>query len=322
MGFLLWFVGCATWNNSSAGDRTDSSSYEDNRIDTLHYRPPQKGINPVIELSTRLNDAETVTQSGQTTATVSRASFASSLGISYGVVDDFLVGISEGYLFSLASTRTAQPSGAVTNPQSLGLTDPTFHANYRYLGSLKGAFFGSAFLTLTPSVGAALVAGTIQTGNNLSGLTTVTGGTALYWVSGIHEWEAQATASYLSAGTFTAETTAGSYTTNSLFKFSLTAAYRLHLGDAFYLSGSVGATTPYTSILTYANQTPVLTQNADYPIILSPALTAGLRADSNVVLYVRYTHTSYARNLTPSSGTASTTNVALDLLYLGASVEF
>ena len=258
--FALFLV-CATAMTHAFAD----GAYEENRLDTLHYRVPKNHFNPSAQLSTHLHDFTTVTQAGQVTSTSALSNVSGGVGVAYGITDDFLVTLQENYVFK-ENTSHMPVGGAVSTTQSSGLSNPELHANYRYYGGLKGTMFASASFNITPNLGNAVIAEPTQNGNNLAGATSASLGTTGYLVfADVHEFSLNVAGIYTDSGSFFAQDSTNSYSLSSYWKFTLGGNYRLHFLDNFYASASAAVTFGFTNTYDYANRTPALTQDASRP---------------------------------------------------------
>jgi hypothetical protein len=77
--------------------------------------------------------------------------------------------------------------------------------------------------------------------------------------------------------------------------------YRIHFLEDVFLEGATTMTLPYKISYSYPNQSPVYTEDATYPVDLSPSLELGWKAFANAFIYVQYTHNGFTRTITPGS---------------------
>ncbi len=319
--FLRLFVLLLGLHGTLRAEPNDCVLYEENRVDTLHYRVPQRAFFASASISTPLHYAETIGVNGSTVNTYDTTLLNSSLNVSYGVFDDFLISVTEGYLFKKNVTTTALPAGTATTTEASGFSDPTFSANYRYLGGLKGNYFGNGFLIVSPKSGTAKNSDSGQAGNNLNGSSSVNGGVNFYLVRDVHEFVIEASGTYRTTGSYTSSDPTNSSTSDAYFTWGFTGGYRYHFLDNFYASGSVTLTLAQTINYTFGNQVPVLTEQVSDPVNFSPTLEVGWRAFSGASFYVRYSRYGYARTITPSAGSTLNSIYSQTLISIGAGIQ-
>src|SRR5690348_786945 len=89
-------------------------TYEENTLGALHYRSAKGASLVNANLATRIEDSEAESQNGNTTFTVERTSWQSTVTYYYGISDILLVGISESYLFGTGISNTRESNGVVS----------------------------------------------------------------------------------------------------------------------------------------------------------------------------------------------------------------
>jgi hypothetical protein len=236
-----------------------------------------------------------------------------------------LVSASLNYMLNETEMRNDDSNGAVAGYQFSGMSDPTFRVNYRYLGSLTGRFFASAFATYAPSFGTSRPPiANVQAGNNLAGHTTTQIGTNFYWVAGRHEWTASAEAIY--TGNSTSENQVNQGNTqfvDSYWRYVVDANYRFHLCEKFYVGLLATLNFAHNQSANYVNSTPPVSESGSYPFYIVPQLQLGWHLTPGSVIQLTYSYTSYSdMYTTSSSGNTDSTQVRQQFLALSTNFEF
>ena len=306
-------------------DNSAVNPFESNRIDTLHYRVPRKSFNLDVSAASPISSTTTETRAGGPLYDHSYSSFSGTISLSYGISDRLLISIGENYLFNQMDTVTYDPNGTVTKYQFRGPSNPSFHLNYRFLGSLNGYAFSSAFIDYSPNTGNSIAASSAGAGNHLSGYNSADIGFNLYWVDHTHEWFGVAYVLYQANGTVDTATVSGYETFNSAVRFESDFGYRYHFLKNFFASASLNFESGYTLSYTYPTLSPVFTEDVDNSLTTIELIDLGWRMSEKTLVRISYSYQSSSADITPTS-TAQTalveTKSQRQYLTIGGMVEF
>jgi hypothetical protein len=301
MGLL--FVSALAMPHGYASE-VGGSGYEENLLNTLHYRSAAGDKYLSLSAVTRLLSDETTTESGETVGTLSRTSWEAAMNFEYGWSDVLLFGIQADYSFGLGTMHTTEPSGVQNAYSSNGISDPTLHVDYRYWGGLTGTKFGSAYVNLTPAIGSQKNPDSTQTGNNLSGGSSVAVGTNLYWVLGAHEFGVAPALHFYTAGQYNDQNPANTSNFDSYFNANMVANYRYHVCKTFHIGGNINIIAPSSVTYVYGSRSNELSQTVKNPFNIEPTLTAGWLLRDNVVVSVQYSYNAYTTTTDQTSNTS------------------
>lgn len=274
----------------------EETSYQENRLDALHYRIPKGSFFLSLAEGQFLNDKVTLSPGG---GIYTYHGFFLQGNVGYGITDSLSVTL------GASMWNGTNPTAAAT-PYEMGDTYPMI--NYRYYGDLKGRAFGSAYVGVTPPWGSQSSYANENSFN--SGQTAVLFGTHWQWVKGVHEFGVDASGTYGGAVTFTDSVHNGFYnnTSNAFWYADLGGQYRYHFLERFFAAPFLSLQSPYSVTYNYPNESPVYQETHNYPWHLSEGIQFGWLICPTFGVSIAYTHDGYTKNVTPiaSSGLSPT----------------
>jgi hypothetical protein len=295
--FAFIFSTIAISATSVYAQEADITSYENNVIDSLHYRNAAKTFYTSLNLTTPIVRTEDIWTNGGKTHHFSRTSLTTTLEFSYGITDALLVGFAENYLISSNSTNNNIANGTFNTSSSTGISDPTFDISYRYLGTLTGKKFGTVYLDLTPALGKQQNPGTTSNGNNYAANSTIAVGTNLYWVAGVHEFSINPYLTYRTSGTFNRQSGA-SFTNNAYAFYGAAGSYRYHISERFYFSTNLNIMAPYSEIF----NNPANTESDSFQYQVAETVTFGWKPAESWLFTAALSNTSSSDSITFNNG--------------------
>jgi hypothetical protein len=310
---------------AAESDTADAMIFENNRIDTFHYRVPKKRFELEVSAQSPTSSTMTRMRDGGPLYDHTYSSIEGEAGFSYGISDRLLVRISENYLFNEMDTETYHATGSVQKYQLNGPSNPSLRLDYRFLGSLNGYAFSSVFVDYSPSTGNEINASSAGAGNHLPGLTSADVGFNLYWVDNAHEWFGLIYVTYQTAGTVDTPTVSNYETFNSAVRYESDFGYRYHFLKNGFVSGYLNFRSGYTLSEVFPTQSPVFTQDSDRSFVSIESVDLGWRTSEKTLVRISFSYQSATENLTPTSITPTSFDSEKSQrqnLTLGGLVEF
>ncbi len=341
-GGARWLLILACLASTTAFAQESDHVYEENRNDTLHYRVPRGHFQVNLGTDTFLRDHEDVfapsylspsivpTASGVPTSAAATTAAGLSLAMTYGLSDTWSISLSDRVSYAHTVTTPSSPDlGTRTSTNSGGPSSPTLSLSYRILGALHDKLFLAAGLGYTPSFGGLTLADSQQTGSQLSPWHTLSANLWFGAVIDTIEVSAQAVVRQQFAGTFTASTAAGSYTSAPFLSGTVDLGARLHFLDHFFASADLGLHFGNSITYTYPNNPFIRTHSMDTAPYMALACDFGWRINERTVVTVGYSHTELTRtapnpedslglSLLGYSPTSGRVEYAMDVMQLGA----
>ncbi len=307
IGLLILLVTLG-WAVRLRAETNESSAYEGNRIDTLHYRAPQGVFNLNVNFNTFLHYDELMVQSGQNTIDYKRTSYSMGATLGYGITDKFSISLADTFNFSETLTTNNILASTTTSQSSTYPNDPTLTLNYRYVGGLEGKLFANAFADFTPNLGDTA----LSAGQNIVDL-----GSNIRYVLGDHEFSLIGTALYYFSRTYNAANPANNYNQDGYFAVQLEGLYRVHVFHDYYAQAFATFATSHSVNTTYPSQSTVYST----PVRLVPGVELGWRPWESAALFVRYAYQGYTESGVPSASASFTNGYNISTLYVGANIQ-
>jgi len=303
----------------AAENFADSPSQDLTRLN-FYPHPGRLSLAPDVQyVPIDTSNSTTGTNPGNTTAT-QLTQF--DLNVAYGLpLDGLRFGIAETWETHRWTDTTHATTGAISQTDSSGLSDPTFQLQYRFINAPAMGFSGDVNLIVSPSWTTHTVAVTTQEGNDGRGFGTTSLTGALYWIFPMNDVELNATLTRdFSGNGVNPVTPDSSYDRDSVLLLTMTAYDRFHLTQDFYLQGSLAFDLPYSYNQTNQAVTPVTT-SFQYPFHINPSAVLGYRICENFVMDFTYGYQNYTTTSVPATPPNTTTLTKESTLTLRARFE-
>lgn len=285
--------------------------YNENLIETLHYRAPQGHAQAGIRFGTSLADD---THWNWENTDIQDKSYSWSdvyLFASYGITDLLNFGVDDtGTMSNTASQDTS----------TTGWSDPTFYSSYRLFGGLKSDRFLTVELSFSPSTGTAVGQTETQAGNELHGDSRTTLALKGYRVFGRSEISTSGNLEYHSGGGFQYADGSGAYTWDPYTTTSLAGTYRFHIDDRLFAGGTLTVNFPFGASNGNVAQTSSWINYDDFGLI--PQLIVGLKVSPEVLVTADYTYDSHSYTADYANGTQGQGSGINQYMHVALSAAF
>jgi hypothetical protein len=320
IGFL--FTGLAKAQEDSNGDSAstykppapkadvtpieDTQYFNNNLLDTLHFRVPKGDVLLEVRFGTSLNDYSNLLYQGQNSYNHSKSWSDAYVDVNYGISDNFLIGVSDKGTTSTDAQQNV--NGGNSTYANSGWSDPNLFANFRFLGGLNNDHFASVGLAFSPSMGTAVGATSSSNGNELRGDSLAS------------ELSAKAAINYQMAGAYQNAAGKNGYTWSPYATYDLSGNYRYHISSKYFVGTGLVYNLPYQVFASRNDGASQWVTSDDAN--LSPHLQVGWKITNNLVAKLDYYYSSNSYTTNYSSGTQASGSGGQQYMHVGLDSQF